>query len=227
MPGAFTAAADDIDELGHVNNAVWVRWIQDIAVAHWEAVAPAAHREAYVWVVTRHEIDYRGNLSIGDSVTGETWVGEPRGARFDRHVRFTGAGRQGEGGSGDDLGAARPRHRAAAASPAGRDRAVPATGIGCWMMMFAKRLREGVRSGGITSSIRIWQSSRVKAGSLYRMEDGQILIESIQRISIHDITGEMARRSGFDGVIDLLKVARHGAGSNVYLIEFQYLAPDR
>ncbi|MDB5703492.1 MAG: acyl-CoA thioesterase [Sphingomonas bacterium] len=87
-----TATDADIDELGHVNNAVWVKWIQDIAVAHWEAVAPPEHREAYIWVVTRHEIDYRGNVSAGETVTGETWVSEPpKGARFDRHVRFTGA----------------------------------------------------------------------------------------------------------------------------------------
>jgi acyl-CoA thioester hydrolase len=87
-----TATEADIDELGHVNNAVWVRWIQDIAVAHWEAVAPPEHQTAYIWVVTRHEIDYRGNVSAGETVTGETWVPEPpRGARFDRHVRFTGA----------------------------------------------------------------------------------------------------------------------------------------
>ena len=88
----ITAAAEDIDELGHVNNAVWVRWIQDIAVAHWDAVAPAEHRAAMVWVVTRHEIDYRGNVAAGETVTGETWVpAPPKGARFDRHVRFTGA----------------------------------------------------------------------------------------------------------------------------------------
>jgi acyl-CoA thioester hydrolase len=87
----FTAHADDIDELGHVNNAVWVRWIQDLAVAHWHAVAPAEHQDAYVWVVTRHEIDYRGNVGLGEQVVGETWVPEPpRGARFDRHFRFTG-----------------------------------------------------------------------------------------------------------------------------------------
>ena len=87
-----TAAEADIDELGHVNNAVWVKWIQDIAVAHWEAVAPAEHQAAYIWVVTRHEIDYRGNVSAGETVTGETWVPDPpKGARFDRHVRFTGA----------------------------------------------------------------------------------------------------------------------------------------
>ena len=88
----ITAGPDDIDELGHVNNAVWVRWIQDVAVAHWNAVAPSAHRDAYIWVVTRHEIDYRGNVSEGETVTAETWVPEPpRGARFDRHMRFTGA----------------------------------------------------------------------------------------------------------------------------------------
>lgn len=89
---AITAAPADIDELGHVNNAVWVRWIQDIAVAHWQAVAPPEHRDAMIWVVTRHEIDYRGNVAAGETVTGETWVpAPPKGARFDRHVRFTGA----------------------------------------------------------------------------------------------------------------------------------------
>ena len=88
----ITATPADIDELGHVNNAVWVKWIQDIAVAHWDAVASEADRAAYVWVVTRHEIDYRGNVAAGETVTGETWVPDPpKGARFDRHVRFTGA----------------------------------------------------------------------------------------------------------------------------------------
>ncbi|AJP73247.1 acyl-CoA thioesterase [Sphingomonas hengshuiensis] len=87
----ITASNADIDILGHVNNAVWVKWIQDVAVAHWDAVAPPAHRDAYIWVVTRHEIDYRGNVSAGETVTAETWVAEPpRGARFDRHMRFTG-----------------------------------------------------------------------------------------------------------------------------------------
>jgi len=89
---SITATPADIDELGHVNNAVWVRWIQDIAVAHWAAVAPPEHQAAYVWVVTRHAIDYRGNVAAGETVTGETWVPEPpKGARFDRHVRFVGA----------------------------------------------------------------------------------------------------------------------------------------
>jgi len=88
----FTAGPGDIDELGHVNNAVWVQWIQQLSVAHWAAVAPPEHQAAHVWVVTRHEVDYRGNVGLGDSVTGETWVvGEPRGARFARALRFTGA----------------------------------------------------------------------------------------------------------------------------------------
>lgn len=85
----FTAQLADIDELGHVNNAVWVRWIQDMALAHWYALAPAEHQEKYIWVVIRHEIDYRGNLLEGESAEAETWVGTPKGARFDRFVRFT------------------------------------------------------------------------------------------------------------------------------------------
>ena len=88
---SITATPADIDELGHVNNAVWVKWIQDIAVAHWEAVAPAEHKAAWLWVVTRHEIDYRGNIGAGETVLGETWIdAPPQGARFDRRVRFTG-----------------------------------------------------------------------------------------------------------------------------------------
>ncbi len=88
----FTATPTDIDELGHVNNAVWVRWIQDMATSHWQAVASPEHIAAYIWVVTRHEIDYRGNIAAGDSVTGRTWIeAEPKGAQFDRRVDFVGA----------------------------------------------------------------------------------------------------------------------------------------
>ena len=92
-------------------------------------------------------------------------------------------------------------------------------------MIFTQRLRDGVRAGEITCSVRIWRSPRVKIGGIYPMKDGHILIESIEQISISDITGELARRSGFKGVIDLLKMAKHGSGSNVYLIEFQYIGP--
>ena len=89
----FTARPEHIDQLGHVNNAVWVRWMEELAVAHWRADAAPQHVEAYVWVVTRHEIDYRGNVREGEAVTGETEIREgPRGARFDRYFRFIDAG---------------------------------------------------------------------------------------------------------------------------------------
>ena len=88
---SITATQNDIDELGHVNNAVWVRWIQDIATSHWAAVAPIEHQQAYVWVVTRHEIDYLRAVLPGETVTGRTWIPDaPRGARFDRQVEFAG-----------------------------------------------------------------------------------------------------------------------------------------
>ena len=86
----YTAIPADIDELGHVNNAVWVRWIQDLATAHWAAQALPAHIDRYIWVVVRHEIDYRGNLKVAESVEGRTWIERPpTGAKFDRHVAFT------------------------------------------------------------------------------------------------------------------------------------------
>ena len=85
----FTAEAEDIDENGHVNNAVWVRWMEAIATAHWMADAQLEHVDAYVWVVTRHEIDYRGNVGEGEEVEAVTEIREPpTGARFDRHVTF-------------------------------------------------------------------------------------------------------------------------------------------
>jgi len=87
---ALTARAEHIDELGHVNNAVWVQWIQDVAVAHWHAIADPAHDAAYYWVVVRHEIDYLRPAFEGDIVTARTWI-DPKisGARSDRHMEFT------------------------------------------------------------------------------------------------------------------------------------------
>ena len=85
----FTALPGDIDELGHVNNTVWIRWVQEIATAHWRAAAAPEHVDRFVWVVTRHEIDYRGNVGVGAQVEGVTYIpGEPKGARFDRCVDF-------------------------------------------------------------------------------------------------------------------------------------------
>jgi acyl-CoA thioester hydrolase len=87
----IVASEADIDELGHVNNAVWVQWIQQVAVAHWAAIADATHVDAYFWVVVRHEIDYLRAAFAGDEILARTWVGEaPKGARFDRHMEFIG-----------------------------------------------------------------------------------------------------------------------------------------
>ncbi|MEP2990056.1 MAG: thioesterase family protein [Parasphingorhabdus sp.] len=87
---SITAQQADIDELGHVNNAVWVRWIQELATAHWNAVAPKDAIDRYIWVVTRHEIDYRSNMAVGEMATGRTWISEPpKGARFWRNFSFT------------------------------------------------------------------------------------------------------------------------------------------
>lgn len=88
----FTALPEHIDENGHVNNAVWVRWIEEIATANWEADAAPKHVETYAWVVTRHEIDYRGNIREGEKVAARTEIHEgPTGARFDRYFTFSNA----------------------------------------------------------------------------------------------------------------------------------------
>ncbi len=92
-------------------------------------------------------------------------------------------------------------------------------------MVFTKRLRERIRSGEITCSIRIWQRLHVSAGNRYQMDEGQIEVDSIESIGFPDITPELARESGFEGVIDLLKVAKHGPGQNIYLIRFHYIRP--
>jgi hypothetical protein len=93
-------------------------------------------------------------------------------------------------------------------------------------MVFTKRLREGVRRGEITCSVRIWMRPHVKAGGRYQMEDGQIEIDSIEPIGLPDITPQLARESGFLGVSDLLKVAKHGKGERIYLVRFHYLPPE-
>jgi hypothetical protein len=90
-------------------------------------------------------------------------------------------------------------------------------------MMFTKRLRPGVRCGEITCSVRIWQRPRVKVGNRYPMEGGQIEIDAIQQIALQDVTADLARESGFNGLVDLLKVAKHGSGDNVYLVRFHYV----
>jgi len=92
-------------------------------------------------------------------------------------------------------------------------------------MTFAKRLRDGVRRGEITRSVRIWTCPHVTVGKRYRMEEGEIEVDSIEPIGFPDITPELARQTGFLGVLDLLKVAKHGRGNNIYLVEFHYIPP--
>lgn len=90
-------------------------------------------------------------------------------------------------------------------------------------MTFTKRLRKGVKSGEITCSVRFWLSPRATVGKRYVMGEGAIEVDSIERIGLPDITPELARESGFLGVLDLLKVAKHGRGENIYLVRFHYV----
>jgi hypothetical protein len=92
-------------------------------------------------------------------------------------------------------------------------------------MVFTKRLRDGVRRGEITCSIRFWTRPHVKAGGRYAMEEGEIEIDSIEPIGFPDITPVLARESGFLGLIDLLKIAKHGKGELIYLVRFHYVPP--
>ncbi len=89
-------------------------------------------------------------------------------------------------------------------------------------MQFSKKIREGVKSREITTSIRIWQKPRVKIGGRYKVEEGNIVVTSIREISLDDISPSLARDSGFDGVVDLLKTAKHGLGQIIYFIRFYY-----
>ena len=94
-------------------------------------------------------------------------------------------------------------------------------------MTFAKRLREGVRHGEITCSVRLWMRPHVRVGARYPMEEGQIEVDSIEPIGFPDITPELARESGFLGVLDLLKVAKHGRSEKIYLVRFHYVKKSR
>jgi acyl-CoA thioester hydrolase len=86
----ITPETGDFDENGHVNNVVYLRWVQDMATAHWRSRAPAEEQHRWAWVVLRHEIDYRRPLLPGETASARTWVGERRGPRYDRFVRIDG-----------------------------------------------------------------------------------------------------------------------------------------
>lgn len=95
-PGAFesnlTVLPPDIDQLGHVNNVVYLRWVQEIAIAHWQAVASAKQQETLLWIVLRHEIDYKQPAMLGDTLIFRTWVGKASTLKFERHTEFLRAG---------------------------------------------------------------------------------------------------------------------------------------
>jgi hypothetical protein len=92
-------------------------------------------------------------------------------------------------------------------------------------VQFVKYLRDAVRSGAVTTSIRVWHRPRVTAGKRYRMEEGEIEVDSIDAITFDEITPDLARACGFKSVRDLLRVAKHGRGENVYLVRFHYIPP--
>ena len=92
-------------------------------------------------------------------------------------------------------------------------------------MVFTKSLRPRVRSGRVRCSVRIWQKPHVKVGGRYPMDEGSIVVDSVEKIRMKDITYDLARESGFEDVKSLLAIAKHGTGKNVYLVRFHYLAP--
>ena len=92
-------------------------------------------------------------------------------------------------------------------------------------MQFMRELRDRIRRGEITTTVRLWQRPYVKVGGRYAMPPGAIIVTMLFVATVADITPDLARQSGFAGVVDLLKVAKHGAGRRVFIIEFRYVAP--
>lgn len=92
-------------------------------------------------------------------------------------------------------------------------------------MQFIKALRDRVRSGEVTCSVRLWQGPRVRVGGKYPLAPGHIIVTSLLEIQLADVTPALARRSGFVGLVDLLKTAKHGPGRRVFLVEFRYVKP--
>ena len=91
---AITVAAGDLDELHHVNNVVYLRWVQDIATAHWTAIAPREALDSVAWVARRHEIDYLSAATLGEQLVVRTWVGQAEGLTFERLTEIRRAGGQ-------------------------------------------------------------------------------------------------------------------------------------
>jgi hypothetical protein len=92
-------------------------------------------------------------------------------------------------------------------------------------MLFVRSLRDRIRQGEITCSVRLWQRPHVKVGGRYALPPGEIVVTSLLEMPLADVTPELARRSGFTGLAELLKVARHGSGRRVFYVEFRYEEP--
>jgi len=92
-------------------------------------------------------------------------------------------------------------------------------------MQFLKTLRDRIRSGEVTCSVRLWQRPHVRVGGRYSLPPGHIVVTSLLEMELADVTPELARNSGFTGLVDLLKIAKHGPGRRVFLVEFRYLKP--
>jgi hypothetical protein len=92
-------------------------------------------------------------------------------------------------------------------------------------MTFTKRLHAPIMAGEVTCSVRIWRRPHVKVGGVYRLGPGAVAVTALREIALSDITPALARCSGFAGVVDLLKVAKHGRGERVFLVDFEYRGP--
>jgi hypothetical protein len=92
-------------------------------------------------------------------------------------------------------------------------------------MQFVKHLRERIKGGEITCSIRLWQRPHVRVGGRYSLPPGEIVVTSLLEMTLADVTPALARRSGFAGLVELLKIAKHGPGRRVFLVEFRYHQP--
>lgn len=86
---SFRVERSDIDEQGHVNNVAFVRWVQDVAVAHWQNAATAEMREKFTWIMLRHEIDYKKQAFENEGITATTWVGDWTAVTCERFVEIT------------------------------------------------------------------------------------------------------------------------------------------
>ena len=83
-----TVQSSDIDNLNHVNNVVYVKWMNDVAFTHWAKLTEIYPLPAYIWVVLRHEIDYVGQAGLNDEITVTTWIGETKGFQSERFIEF-------------------------------------------------------------------------------------------------------------------------------------------